>query len=99
MPTIRISEAPTGAAIPRELREAWRGIEIPLPTADDFRKNPPVSRFSVSSLATRDHLVLKEAAAKALEAAGKSQAADFLRKFPSGRYLSVPKDKCELISE
>lgn len=97
MATIKISEAPTGAATPRELREAWRGIEIPLPTADDFRKNPPVSRFSVSALATRDHLVLKEAAAKALEAAGRLRAANFLRMFPSGRYLSIPRDKCVLI--
>jgi len=97
MGKIRILEPPTGAATPNRLRNDWRGIEIELATAGDFRKNPPINRSFVSSLATGDRVVLKETAAKALEEAGKKRAADFLREFPSGKYLFFPRHKCQYI--
>ncbi len=97
MERIKIFEAPTGAATPTELRDDWKGIEVSLPTAEDFRKNPPITHAFVSSLATEDYMVLKEAVAQALEKAGKKRAADFLREFPSERYLFFPRRKCQFI--
>lgn len=93
---IKVLRALGTAIAPGELGEHWVGLVIPEATGEDYRNRPPITESFIDFYASsRYRMVPKEAAIKALEAAGKTKAAQLLKDFPSGRYIPVEKSKCE----
>jgi hypothetical protein len=94
IPSIRIKGVPPGFA-PPEIREQWVGIEIPLPTEDELKANPP-SGFGIGNANEGGYPVLTKTAIEALLESRRTRAAAFWSKF-DGTYLLFKKEVCELL--
>jgi hypothetical protein len=94
--SIRIIATPPSELAPLHIREAWLGVEIPLPTKGHLRKHP-VSDFKLGSSNDGGHIVLRSDAIQALRNAGQEEAAEFWGRFPLGMYLEFRRDVCEEI--
>jgi hypothetical protein len=93
---IRIVKAPPGIA-PRDIREKWVGVEIPLATEEEKREQPPSRKLRVGCSNLNGYIVLRRKAVIALREAGKNDAAAFWERLPFGRYLEFEKEVCEVI--
>jgi len=95
MPSIRIISTPPGFA-DQDIREAWVGLVIPLPTEEEIAIDPP-STTSFGNENKGGYVVMTHAAVAALREAGQVRAAVFWERFMFGSYLRFKKEVCDLI--
>ena len=95
MSKIRITSVPTGEA-PKHVRQAWVGVEIPLHANQDFRCfERGVLGGKADSANVGGYRVSPKAAIAALTAAGKTDAAEWWRRWAQeNAYLLKSMDGC-----
>ncbi|MDB5264726.1 MAG: hypothetical protein JWN64_297 [Parcubacteria group bacterium] len=96
MSSIRIIDIPPGVLAPLEIREQWVGVQIPLATDEELRQNPIAGKLGNDN--DDGHIVLRSKAVKALQRAGRYEAADFWHAAPLGMYLQFKQDVCILVA-